>query len=104
MTALEALRAKLTTYPIGTDLLCTALIDRGLDGGMAYTSEMGASRAFKGAWADCLRAVALAWNVSEGGVSLTLSDRSHIVRLANMLYRDLGEPLFEGGTPKVEIL
>lgn len=56
------------------------------------TKEVLDSVQFKGAMADCLRQIILyPASISEGGVSISKTDRDSLLFLANRLYREIGE-------------
>lgn len=89
MTNLEALRADIL-YPIADVKLGKALIDRGVsptgDYSLLLKSEVELSRA------DIYTKLLTAPNVSEGGVSISISDKTVIMKAAASIYLKYGEP------------
>ena len=100
MTILEALKSKVK-YPMTENFYLSILIDRGLKGEDDYTSNIANSNGFKGARADCLIELIDTPNVSEGGLSISLSDKASIILVANKLYREIGETEYKTSQPKV---
>ena len=80
-TILEALRDEIH-YPVRTGYLENRLIVRGLnkDG-----------KDFRGCVADCLVGLVTSPNISEGGVSISQSDKTSILKIANSIYTSIGE-------------
>ena len=99
-TIAQALRDEID-YPFPPGKLENRLLRRGLDGTEAITGEILESNAFRGAVADCLYSLIVAPNVSEGDKSVTLPDRDAILRLANSIYRSIGEPEKDDGQPRI---
>ncbi len=100
MTILDALKSKIK-YPMTVDFFLSILIDRGLNGDEEYTTSVATSKEFKGARADSLIELIDTPNISEGSVSISVADKASIIVVANRLYRELGEPLYEKPQPKV---
>lgn len=100
MTILEALKAKVK-YPMTTNFFLSILIDRGLSGDVEYTNDIATSKEFKEARADCLIELIDTPNISEGGVSISLSDKDSIILVANKLYGEIGEVLYVKPQPTV---
>lgn len=100
MTILEALKSKVK-YPMTNNFYLSVLIERGLKDNDEYTSSVASSNEFKGARADCLIELIDTPNISEGGVSISLSDKASIVLVANKLYRDIKEPEYKASQPTV---
>lgn len=90
-------------YPIPEGKIENMLLCRGLDGTEAITGEILKGNAFRGAVADCLYNLVIAPNISEGDKSITLPDRDVILRLANSIYRSIGEPEKDDGQPTVDV-
>ena len=93
-------------YPIGMGYVETVLIDRNLNGESEYTFEVSQTTAFKGALADCLYSLVQAVNFSEADKSignLTDEQRKLILKQANALYNEIGEPIKDDGKPRVYI-
>jgi hypothetical protein len=100
MTQKEALQAAVK-YELSDNELEKILIDRGLTAADVYA---GKSQAFDLAQADAITLLVTAPNVSEGGYSLSLSDKSSLIKIATGIYTKYGEvnPLIE--PPKVTAL
>ena len=93
-------------YPIGEGYVDTVLIERSLNAEGEYTKVVSKSAEFKGALADCLYSLVQAVNFSESDKSvgnLTDEQRKLILRQANALYEEIGEPLKDDGKPMVYI-
>lgn len=92
-------------YPFNIGFIENKLLMRGIDGCARFSPEVARSKEFKGAVADCLVALIEAPNFSEGGISISLSDKELIRKRANSLYRTIGEPDFDASSkPKVSFL
>lgn len=85
MTNLEALKAKVA-YPLSDNAFKVALIDRDLSDSLAYTP----GQAFDLAYADVIMTLIASPNTSEGGYSVSLSDRARLIELANGIYAKYG--------------
>ncbi len=92
MTVLEALRS-LVKYPLDEGALKVVLIDRELCEYDEYCAELGKSKQFQGARADCYRELLDAPNITEGGLSISISEKAIIEKIANGIYAKIGEPL-----------
>lgn len=83
------------------------MIARGLNGDDNYTKEVAASKEYRGCFADCLVALLQSVSFSESDKSISaLSDetKKRLLKIANSIYSDIGEPLVEDGEePKVYI-
>lgn len=91
-------------YPIGTGVVENKLIERELDGDATYTAAVSRSDGYKGALADCLCSLLQAIDFSESDKSvgnLTDEQRKLVLKRANALYEEIGEPPFDGGEPMV---
>jgi len=86
MTNLEAIKGKLD-YPLKDNSFILALNDRGLTETATYTK----CQAFDLAYADCIITLVAAPNKSEGGFSVSLSDKAILIKLANGIYTRYGE-------------
>ncbi len=102
MNLLEALISKVQ-YPMPESFYQSILIGRSLDGNTEFTAEVSKSKDFIGAYADCLVGVVTAPNVSEGGVSISVSDSDKLLNIANTLYKSIGEKVVGQNTPQVII-
>jgi hypothetical protein len=85
MTYLEAIKAKLS-YPLSDNAFILALSDRGLDSTEYYTS----GESFDLAYADSIVMLLTTPNVSEGGYSISLTDKTALTKLANGIYAKYG--------------
>ena len=92
-TVLQALRDEVH-YPIPVGYIENILIKRELDGTKDVDKPTMDSDAYKGAVADCLYSLVGAIQFSE----------SLILKRANKLYGEIGEPTFDDGEPTVTIL
>lgn len=91
-------------YPIGQGLVDNKLIERGVSGDALFTTATAKSVGYKGVLADCLCSLLQAISFSESDKSignLTDEQRKLVLRRANSLYAELGEPLVENGEPMV---
>lgn len=93
MTIHQALKA-LTSYPVPTRTFVKACEARGLAIDAEATAEIIREKAYQLAEADIMTFLSKAPNISEGGVSITLSDRqrSEYRTEANATYQLHGEP------------
>lgn len=82
MTNIEALKAKLS-YPLADNAFTLALTNRGLVDSATYAAS---SAAFELAYADTIFTLVTAPNTSEGGYSISLTDRKALIDLANGIY------------------
>ena len=101
-TILQALKDEVH-YKLSSGFFENRLLERGLDGDYECTVETLKSKPFKGAVADCLRSLVQAPNISEGDISLSLSEKDKIISLANGIYRSIGEKDNCFGEPTVYI-
>lgn len=85
MTNLEALKGKLG-YPLSSNSFILALTDRGLSDSSVYAK----CTAFDLAFADSIMILLTVPNVSEGGYSISLSDKATLLELANGIYAKCG--------------
>lgn len=83
MTTLEAIKAKLS-YPLSDNSYILALSDRGL----SYTATYASTdrQALELAQADLIYTLVTAPNVTEGGYSVSLSDKKSMMKLADSIY------------------
>lgn len=91
-------------YPIGVGMVENKLIVRGLEFEDCFDGEVAVSREFIGAVADCLYSLIEAPNFSEADKSISLSDKSLILRKANTLYKSIGEQEKALDSPVVYIM
>lgn len=81
-------------YPMPEGKVENKIIARGLDGDEEYTLETAKSNEYRGAYADCLVALAQAVNFSESDKSVgSLSDdvKKKLLSIANSIYKAIGE-------------
>ena len=78
-------------YPFSTEQVELAATKRGLTLTDVFTKEIGETKAFKLASADLIKKVILSPNISQGGVSLSYSDRKALIADVNRTYRANGE-------------
>jgi hypothetical protein len=88
MTYLEAIKAKLN-YPLSDNTFILALTDRGL----VSTDNYAKGQSFDLAYADAITTLVTAPTVSEGGYSISLSDKKALSDLADGIYKKYGEPI-----------
>lgn len=91
MTILEALKSKVS-YPLPDSFFQSVLIERGLSGEDEFTQSIARSKEFDLAKADVWIALVTASQVQEGNYSISLNDKSNMIKLANTIYRKYGEP------------
>ncbi len=89
-TIAQALKDEID-YPIKDGKIENKLLKRGLDGGSEISAEVLNSPEFNGAIADCLYSLIEAPNFSESDISISLSDRKLILKMANSIYTAIGE-------------
>lgn len=90
MTVLDALKS-LVKYPLNDDLFSVILVSRGLSEATLFSLEISKSTAFIGARADCLKELVASPDLSQGGISISVGERSSILMIANDLYDSIGE-------------
>lgn len=93
MTVIEALKSKVK-YPLLEALFQSIAIERSLKTEDEYTLDVAQSNAFKGARADLLIAQIDCPQIQEGGMSVSLTDKSNFIDIANSIYAEIGEPLY----------
>jgi hypothetical protein len=95
-TVIQALKDE-TIYPVPLGKIENIVVRRfGSEesGSVIYTKELSGTDEYKGALADCLYSLLQAVNFSEAGMSvgsLTDAQRKTILRMANDLYKEIGE-------------
>jgi hypothetical protein len=85
MTNLEAIKGRLS-YPLSDNAFILALTDRGL----TYTDTYAKGQSFDLAHADLIITLISAPNVSEGSYSISLSDKTNLMKVANGIYAKYG--------------
>ena len=78
-------------YPCNEGRIENKLLRRSLDADSPCDHDVITSDSFVGATADCLFALLADPNFSESGISISLPDRTMILKQANSLYRSIGE-------------
>ena len=96
MTILEAIKSTVAGYPLSDNTFYRVLTDRGLTAAATYT---GKSQDFELATADIYMTLASAANVSEGGFSVSISDKSAFLKQADAIYQKYQDG--NGSNPKV---
>jgi hypothetical protein len=86
-----------TSYPIGADAIERLLVDRGLEPADVYA---GKSQAFDLAKADLYKELVAGANITEGGYSVSLTEKAQLKDLANAIYDQYGEALIAQPTVK----
>lgn len=92
------------SFPLTLPQVEVIAVGRGLDLEGEFTPQVAKSKAFLLSKADAMKLAILAPNVSEGGVSISYSDRKLMMSLANAIYSKFGEPLITESNPTVEFL
>lgn len=92
MKIIESLKT-ISSYPIPQRTLHRVAVERGLQAEESISAETFKSKAYKLAEADLMEWLAKAPNVSEGGVSISLSqsERESLKRDAKAIYNEFGE-------------
>jgi hypothetical protein len=103
MTNVEALTAKLAGNPVTSNAMELALLNRGITV-TGITSEdtytVANRKAVELAYADILQELISAPNVSEGGYSLSQSDKNSLRMQANAIYTKYGQTVHGGPKAK----
>jgi len=102
MTILEALKSKVQ-YPMPDNFYQSIMVGRSIQGETEFSAEISKSKEFIGAYADCLAGLVTYPNVSEGGVSISVSDSVSLLNIANSLYKSIGENVIGKEIPTVTI-
>ena len=90
-TILQFLKDEIA-YPMPDGFLCNRLLMRGLDGEGEISAAILGSSELKGVVADCLYELVVSPDFSESDISVSIPDRSLILRKANAIYASIGEP------------
>lgn len=104
MTNLESIKSLVLGYPVDENTYLRILTDRGIDPAGVYA---GRNKAFELATADMFVALITAANVGEGGMAISMTDKSNFIKVASGLYEKHGEynpiaerqPTVQGGSP-----
>lgn len=103
MTIREALRNSFP-FAVSDGTLDVIAISRGLVMDDLFDSFVATNKSFDLAKADIIKNAIMTPNVSEGGVSISFSDKSDMISLANSIYGKYGEPLLGREVPTVKPL
>lgn len=90
------------SFPLAESQAEVMAVRRGLDFNELFTKEVANSPEYELTYADSLRLLVTQPNVSEGGVSVSVSDKETLIAIANSIYRKHGEPLIREQNPTVE--
>ncbi len=101
MDVRTALESKVS-FPVSKKTLGVIAEDRGLTLDDEYTKALGKTPDFRLAMADMIAHIITAPNVSEGGVSISYTDRKSLISIANRIYsRYEPESVIQEATPTV---
>ena len=89
-TIITALRDTIH-YPLKQGFIENTLIERGLNYGDDFNTEVAKSNAYRGAVADCIVGLILSPNVSEGDMNISLTYKDMMLKRANSIYVSIGE-------------
>jgi hypothetical protein len=84
MTTLEAIKSTVAGYPLPDNSFIKVLLDRGLSATAEYS---GKTKAFELATADIYIVLVSSANVSEGGFSVSISEKANLTKMANAIYK-----------------
>lgn len=87
MTNLEALKASVAGYPLPDNTFQMVLLDRGITATDAYA---GINKAFELAKADVYSILSTAASISEGGFSVSVTEKGRFSEMANRIYSKYG--------------
>lgn len=90
MTILEALKS-VVSYPVSSNTVEAISITRGLTSSATFDQSVALSSAFELAKADVYAHVVGAANISEGGYSVSMTDKSNMIKMASAIYAKHGE-------------
>ena len=85
-------------YPVSADAVTRICTDRGITSSETYT---GRDKAFELAMADVYAMLAASPNISEGGYSISITDRSQLSRMADAIYSKWGDGMSAAGIPNI---
>lgn len=103
MTIREALRNSFP-FAVSNGTLDVIAVARGLNIEDSFDTEVASGRQYELAKADVIKSIVMSPNISEGGVSISYSDRQYMISIANEIYGRHGEALFGQATPTVKAL
>ncbi|MCK9592708.1 MAG: hypothetical protein M0Q91_11955 [Methanoregula sp.] len=97
MTNSDALKS-VTKYPLSANAVTRICADRGITAAGTYA---GKDQAFELAMADVYAFLAASGNISEGGFSISISDREQLANMADAIYSKWGDGMSAAGMPTV---
>jgi hypothetical protein len=97
MTNSEAILSA-TSYPVSANAVTRICTDRGISAGGTYT---GRDKSFELALADLYAMMASSPSISEGGYSVSISDRQQFSRMADAIYSKWGDGMSAAGIPNI---
>ena len=103
MTIREALRNSFP-FAVANATIEVIAVSRVIDVDGLFEPVIAASKEFQLAKADIIKSAVMSPNMSEGGVSISFTERQFLVNTANEIYGRYGEPLFGQATPTVKAL
>ena len=103
MTIREALRNSFP-FTVSNGTLDVIAVSRGLSIEDLFDTEVASNRQYELAKADVIKSVVMSPNISEGGVSISFSERQYMISVANEIYERYGEALLGQATPTVKAL
>jgi len=97
MTVLESLLS-VNIYPVPVNVIERICVDRTLTSSSTYTKELGASQAFRLAYADILKWLHDAPSIveQEVGINNAISIQKDMLDEANGIYAEYDDPKFSG--------
>ena len=97
MTLLQSLKS-LTPYPLAASFIETICAENGVDPNAEITPEIGKARAYRLCKARVYQYLAMAPNVTQGGISYSFSadERAYFRKLAVQLFGDEDESIVNG--------
>ena len=103
MTVREALRNSFP-FAVSSGAIEVIAYTRSLHIDDEFDANIANSKAFLLAKADIIKTIVMSPNVSEGGVSISFSDKEAMISIANEIYGRYGEPFFGQTNPTVKVL
>lgn len=103
MTVREALYNSVS-FSVGPMSAEVIAVERGLNLDDRFSAIIAKSKEYNLSKADMIKHALMMPNVSEGGVSISFSDRQALMRIANAIYAKYGESLIADQTPTVEFV
>ena len=100
MNVREALKNSVS-FPLAPGQVEVIAVKRGLNLDADFTSSVAKSESYELTYADALKLMVTQPNVSEGGVSISVSDKKSLISIANSIYRKYGESVIQEARPAV---